>query len=95
MSSRATRLTSVTGALLALLASLILVAWIAPAVQAHSQLVSSDPEDGAELSRAPEEITLTFAFAEEVAQPAAPAAPAASATGQETSGGNPPQAINA
>jgi len=60
MSSRATRLTSVTSALLALLASLILVAWIAPAVQAHSQLVSSDPEDGAELSRAPEEITLTF-----------------------------------
>lgn len=56
-----------TRALGAALAGLLLFAatglgatLLAPAASAHSDLVSSDPEDGARLDRAPKEIVLTF-----------------------------------
>ena len=51
---------SVLAMLAALLVALAGFGFAAPGALAHSELVSSDPEDGAQLDQAPKEIVLTF-----------------------------------
>lgn len=53
-------LTALAAPLIGVLAALLLVLGAAPGAVAHSELVSSDPQDGASIEQMPGSVTLTF-----------------------------------